>query len=122
MKEETRVVTYPVAEWIRSNPDELKEFILEIERPKRKVRVKRLQKNRSIISGMVTENTQQEAVDPVRIFESVQNITRRDTILLKSVGAIAFLAKANELDRIASIPGVKKIHFNRRLHPAGLRP
>lgn len=121
MKEETRVVSNPVADWLRSNSDELKEFILEIERPKRNIRVKRLQKNRSIISGMVTRNTQWEAVDPVRIVESVRNITHRDTVLLKNVGAIAFLANANELDRIASIPGVKRIYFNRRLHPAGMR-
>ena len=117
LQEYTPVISAPVEAWLRVQSDEPKEFILEFKRSKRTIRVESIDPKRRVFSKMSAENALQGDVKPETIGESIQKITHRDTVLLKSSGAIAFLANARELSQIALIPGVKIIRFNRHHLP-----
>lgn len=116
------ILSDPVADWIRSKPEELQEFIIELDRPKRTVHVKRIGQDRVLFPDITAEITSPETIDIEKIGDSVRRITHRDAVRLHNLGAIVFLAHANELDDIALIPGIKRIRFNRRRYPERVIP
>ena len=116
------ILSNPVADWLRSKPEGVQEFIIELDRPKRTVHVKRIDQGRVLFPDVTTENTSPETIDIEKIGDSVRKITHRDAVRLHNLGAIVFRANANELDDITSIPGIKRIRFNRRRYPERVIP
>ena len=117
MNRNVHILSDPVVNWLRSKPEETKEFIIELDRPKRTVHVKRIDNGRVLFPDVTTEISSPETIDIEKIGDSVRQITHRDTVRLDSLGAIVFRANANELDNIILIPGIKRIRFNRRMYP-----
>lgn len=117
MQEYSPVITAPVEAWLRVQSEKREEFILEFNRPKRKILVNSIDPTGRIFSSMSTDKALHGEVKPETIGESIRKITHKDTVLLKSAGAIAFLANSSELSQIALLPGVKMIRFNRRHFP-----
>ncbi|MEM7010237.1 MAG: hypothetical protein AAF585_02035 [Verrucomicrobiota bacterium] len=113
--DESEVLTEAVAEWLEADSDETMEFILEFAKPKRTVSVRSLDSRRHQFEAIEREEASSAAPDPAALGDSVQEITHRDAVLLRSAGAIAFAANAAELSEVAMLPGVKAIRFNRRL-------
>ena len=117
MNRNMHVLSDSVVDWLRSRPEQTQEFIIEIDRPKRTVRVKRIDKGRVLFPDVMTEITSSETIDIEKIGDSVRQITHRDAVRLDSLGAIVFRANAREIDNIILIPGIKRIRFNRRMYP-----
>lgn len=113
MKHSIGVLAEPVEDWIQTAANEPEEFILEVLRPRRTVVPSRISPNRNRFTSIDKEDAI-PAADPKAIGESVREITRREPTMLRSAGAIAFLATAKELTQVAALPGVKAIRFNRR--------
>ena len=108
------VMTAAVAEWSRSDSGETKEFILELERPARTVRVQYVDRTRTKFSGFQNSNEPgSTGLALSEVSDSIEKITHKEPIILKSAGAIAFAATADELQEISVLPGVKAIRFNR---------
>ena len=116
------ILSDSVADWLRSKPEEIQEFIIELDRPKRTVHVKRVDQNRVLFPDVTTEIKSPKTIDIEKIGDSVRKITHRDAVRLHNLGAIVFRANANELDDIALIPGIRRIRFNRRRYPEKVIP
>ena len=113
MKHSNGVLTEPVVDWIQTAANEPEEFILEVQRSRRTVVPSSADPHRKRFTHLQQEKTI-GAVDPGTLGDSVRKITHREPTLLRSAGAIAFLATAKELTEVAALPGIKAIRFNRR--------
>ena len=112
-------ITEPVANWIKTGSKEHQEFILEYSKPQRHVHLRAGPRTRPIFKGIKYKSSNASAIKPAEIENHIRKITEQQPTHLMSARAIAFVADAQQLSKVAALPGVEAIRFNRRMIKRG---
>ena len=101
------------SDWMKSKDPEPRTFIVQAELPRRTVSVKRSGVRHRFSSVDHTSNGDREKLLQA-LLKSIEAIVPGDARTLKSAGAIVVRALPHHIQQIATLPGIREIHENRK--------